>query len=104
MRSPSGLLAVLAVLAADLAGDAQAVIDCSRARSNAEKLICSSSRLGAADEMMARAFRDAIRRGRDAHAMMDSQRKWVEEVRDVCNDVDCMLKAYEERTLDLDNF
>jgi len=33
--------------------------------------------------------------------LMDSQRSWIHDVRDVCNDVECMLKAYDERTLEL---
>ncbi|MEQ1880380.1 MAG: lysozyme inhibitor LprI family protein [Burkholderiales bacterium] len=79
-------------------------IDCSRARSNAEKMICSNSRIAVADELMARAFRDAIHRGSDPRAMMDRQRQWIKEVRDVCGDVECMLKAYELRIAELDNF
>jgi uncharacterized protein len=90
-------------LAAGVPGAAFAAIDCARASSNAEKLICSSSRLGMAEEMMARAFREAIHRGRDPRELMQSQRKWMKEERDACNDVDCMLKAYEERVLDLEN-
>jgi uncharacterized protein len=83
---------------------AWSAIDCSRARSNAELMICSNSRLAVAEEIMARAFRDAIHRGSDPRALMDRQRQWIKEVRDVCGDVECMLKAYELRISELDNF
>jgi uncharacterized protein len=96
------LLTVAALAAAAVPDSAHAVIDCSHARTNTEKLICSSTRLGIADEMMARAFRAAIHRGRDPRELMESQRKWIEERRDACNDVDCMLKAYEDRIGDLE--
>jgi len=77
--------------------------DCSRARSNAEKMLCSNSRLAQAEERMAYAFRIAIRHGADPSALMQSQRRWSTEIRDACNEVDCMLKAYEERTAELEN-
>jgi uncharacterized protein len=80
---------------------ALAAVDCSRAKTNSEKLLCSNSRLAAADQRMASAFRDAIKRGIQPEVLMDSQRSWIHDVRDVCNDVECMLKAYDERTLEL---
>ena len=80
-----------------------AALDCSRAKSNVEKMLCSNSRLAEADERLAFAFRGAIHRGADPKVLMDSQRAWTHDARDVCNDVECMLKAYEERISDLDN-
>jgi uncharacterized protein len=93
--------AVAIVLAAPLS--VPAALDCSRAKSNAEKMLCSNSRLALADERMAYAFRDAIRRGADPAALMQSQRQWTIEIRDACNEVECMLKAYENRTAELEN-
>jgi uncharacterized protein len=81
---------------------ALAALDCSRAKTNVEKLLCSNSRLAEADERLAFAFRGAIRRGADPKALMEAQGVWIREARDVCNDVECMLKAYEERISDLD--
>ena len=97
-------IAVLAVSCA-LAGPAPvlAALDCSRAKSNAEKLLCSNSRLARADDRMALAFRGAIHRGADPRMLMESQSAWIQDARDVCNDVECMLNAYEERISDLDN-
>ena len=80
-----------------------AALDCSRAKSNTEKLLCSNPRLAEADERMARAFRGAIHRGADPKTLMETQRVWIDDARDVCNDVECMLRAYEERISDLDN-
>lgn len=82
---------------------AAAAVDCSRARSNAEKMLCSNGRLALAEERMAYAFREAIRRGADPSALMQSQRRWTAEIRDACNEVECMLKAFEDRTAELGN-
>ena len=80
-----------------------AVIDCSRASSNAEKLLCSNSRLMKADEQMAFAYRQAIRRGADPQELMESQRTWLRDSRDACNEVECMLRAYQDRIADLES-
>lgn len=92
------------VMVAAMSGGAQAAIDCSRARSNAEKMLCSNTRLSEADDRMARVFRQAIHHGADPATLMESQRKWLSEVRDSCNDVECMLKAYADRIADLEQF
>ena len=92
---------VLVLLLAAL--PAAAVIDCSRAKTNAEKMLCSNSRLMQADQQLAQAWRDAIRRGADPKELMESQRTWLRDVRDACNDVDCMLGAYQDRVAELDN-
>ena len=96
---------MLATIALMLAAPipAAAALDCSRARSNAEKMVCSSSRLALAEERMAYAFREAIRRGADPSALMQPQRRWTTEIRDACNEDECMLKAYEDRTAELEN-
>jgi uncharacterized protein len=95
----------LAAVAIVLAGPVPvpAALDCSRATSNAEKMVCSNGRLALAEERMAYAFREAIRRGADPSELMQSQRRWITEIRDACNEVECMLKAYEDRTAELEN-
>jgi uncharacterized protein len=97
----TSILAITIVLAFPPA--AMAALDCSRAKTNSEKLLCSNSRLAEADQRLAYAFRGAIRRGADPKELMDAQRVWVRDARDVCNQVECMLKAYEERISDLDS-
>lgn len=97
------LVAVAITVALAVPAPVLAAVDCSRAKSNVEKLLCSNSRLAEADERLALAFRGAIHRGADPQALMESQRVWVHDARDICNDVECMLKAYEERISDLDS-
>jgi uncharacterized protein len=80
-----------------------AAIDCSRAKTNTEKLLCSNSRLQRADQRMALAFHEAINRGVRPELLMEGQRAWAHDVRDICNDVECMLKAYEERISELED-
>lgn len=99
----NGFVVLAFALALAIPATALAALDCSRAKTNAEKLLCSNSRLAEADDRMALAFRGAIRRGADPRMLMEAQRAWIHDARDICNDVECMLKAYEERISDLDN-
>lgn len=99
----SGILctALFALLAA---GAAQAM-DCSRPATTTERLICSNDRVSEADQRMAFSFFLAYRRAPDGSTKEQirlAQREWETTVRDGCTDVPCLLRVYEERTLDLD--
>lgn len=83
---------------------AQAVVDCSRARSPIEKMLCSSQRAATADQRMAVAFRGAFARAADREALRADQLRWQAEVRDLCVEVDCLVKACEARSADLDDW
>jgi uncharacterized protein len=97
------LLVLLGCVLLSPAG-AKAVIDCSRAVSNVDRMVCSSERLAAAEEHMAQAFRQAMRRGANREQLLASQRDWKINVRDVCNDAQCLLRAFDARSTELDNF
>ena len=99
----NGLVVVAITIALAVPAPVLAAVDCSREKSNAEKLLCSNPRLDEAEQRLALAFRGAMHRGADPKALMESQRVWVHDARDICNDVECMLKAYEERISDLDS-
>ena len=96
-------LRTLALVLLTVAMPAWPAIDCSRARSNAEKMLCSNVRLMRADEQLALAYREALRRGVNPQELIASQRTWVTDSRDVCNDVECMLKAYDDRIADIES-
>ena len=94
------LLACVFVLAAP--ASALAALDCSHVKTNTEKMLCSNTRLAEADDRLAVAYRGAMRRGADPKELLEAQRIWIRDSRDVCNDAECMLKAYEERISELD--
>jgi uncharacterized protein len=99
------LILLIMCLWAGLVSDvAWPAIDCSRAKTNADLMICSNSKLAAAQEYMAWSFRQALRRGVNQDLLRDSQRAWYENERNVCNDAPCLLKAFEERSAELDSY
>lgn len=84
---------------------AEAAQDCSRPKSNVERLICSNDRVSEANERLAFAFFLKYRRTPDdelRERIRLEQRDWETRVRDACEDVPCLLRAYDERTLYLD--
>jgi uncharacterized protein len=93
----------LAALLTMPAIDAGAAIDCSRATGNVDRMLCSNSRAAAAEERMAQAFRAAVRRGVAPDALRSSQVRWKTQVRDLCNTIDCLIKAYDQRIVELDS-
>jgi uncharacterized protein len=95
---------LLAIGALATAAPVHAATDCSRARTNVERLLCSSDRVAAADQMMALAFRDAFNRTERREELLADQDRWRRDVRDRCNDVPCLVQAYEDRTSELETW
>ena len=95
---------IVALCVCLLPQDGRAAIDCARATSNVDKLICASTDLGLAQEQMAFSYRSAMRRGVDLQQLQRTQIEWHEQVRNACNDAACLLKAFDERGAELDNY
>ncbi len=53
---------------------------------------------------MAFSYRKAMRRGVDPSQLWQTQVQWQQQVRDACNDVPCLRKAFENRGAELDNY
>lgn len=84
---------------------ALAAVDCSRPKTTVERFLCTNDRVSEANQQMAFAFLNAYRRvGNDEKraVMREQQREWEAQVRDVCQDVPCLMRAYYDRTLELD--
>jgi len=96
-------LVIIAAVAA-FAGPAVAVTDCSKPKTNIDWLMCSNDRLQFADGLMAAAFRDAFNRTEDREALLEDQARWRTTVRDACNDVPCLMKAFQDRTSALETY
>lgn len=79
--------------------------DCGRPKSVYERLVCSNDRLSDAHERFAFAYFNHYRRATtDASrdTIRRAQRDWEVTVRDACMDIPCLMHAFEERTLELE--
>ena len=87
------------------ASSAYAVLDCGKPnKTKTEWMLCSSDKATVADQLMAAAFRDAFNRVKDQEALLKEQEEWSRDVRDACNDVPCLVKAYRDRANALETY
>ena len=74
-----------------------ASFDCSKASTQVERLICGDSALSKMDEVMAEAYRAALRDKKSAGAVMRLQRQWVKERDSTCASAECVKLAYDKQ-------
>jgi uncharacterized protein len=78
-----------------------ASFDCEKAISKVEKLICSNNDLSRLDETLSNAYRQAVEKSENKKKIAKEQRQWLKDVRNLCQDVNCLSAAYQERTSNL---
>jgi uncharacterized protein len=78
-----------------------ASFDCGKATSEIEKLICSNDELSKLDESLNEAYLRALNRTDIKEQTIESQRQWLKNERNVCQNVGCIKSAYETRIKEL---
>ena len=63
-----------------------ASFDCAKAGSAIEKLICADNTLSKLDSDLGKAYKQATSQGADKQQLINSQRQWLRDVRNVCQD------------------
>ncbi|WP_193100063.1 lysozyme inhibitor LprI family protein [Burkholderia sp. Z1] len=86
----------LAALSLSLSAHADS-IDCTRAKTRTDHLICGDKALVSADSTLSSAYYDAIGIAADQPAVIRSQRAWLAQ-RDACADTACLATSYRDRT------
>lgn len=73
--------------------------DCAKASSKIEKLICSDADLADLDMALGDTFSTRIKASTesDKKALRESQKEWIKNVRNACQDVKCASDAYTDR-------
>ncbi len=94
-----GMLATAALLCRTEMACA-ASFDCSKASTQVERLICADPTLSDLDDRLAQAYRAAAGRP-GADAVRAGQRRWLKEVRNRCQDISCLMEAYNARIRDV---
>lgn len=75
--------------------------DCTKASTNAERLICSSPELAVLDVEMMQAYDWLAGVTPDKKSLKKEQNDWRKNQRDICSTIECMANAYHARTDDL---
>ena len=73
-----------------------ASFDCSQASTRIERLVCGDPELSYQDERLSLAY--VRMRAMDLPGHVEEQRHWLTEVRDACQDTECLRQAYVECT------
>ena len=71
--------------------------DCSKSTSDAERMICSSPELSAADARLAELYGTVLAASKNQAELQADQLNWIRTQRNVCADVPCMRDVYEAR-------
>ena len=78
-----------------------ASFDCSKAKTRVEKLICLDDELSKLDETLNEAYIQALNRADIKQQTIESQRQWLKNARNVCQNAECIKNAYETRIKEL---
>lgn len=76
--------------------------DCSKAKTNVEKIICSDKKLSVMDENLSKAFKEAIANSKDKNQLKNEQFIWLKKRND-CKDSGCLYDAYNLQLKHLEN-
>ncbi|MBA4109781.1 MAG: hypothetical protein C0487_09325 [Leptothrix sp. (in: Bacteria)] len=74
-----------------------ASFNCLQKQTFIEDAICQNKRLSRLDEQLAQAYQGAMDIAFAPDELKDEQRNWVSTVRNACQQVNCLLAAYQER-------
>lgn len=87
------------------AGDSEVrpSFDCGKARTLVEELICANPRLARMDARMAIAYFTLRITAHSPKALLDEQRLWLRDGRNTCQDLGCLITAYQNRIRELES-
>ena len=78
-----------------------ASFDCAKAMTLVEKAICGDPQLSARDDALMEAYKHVLVEATDANRLKAEQRAWLKNVRNQCQDVGCLIRAYDRRIAEL---
>ncbi len=80
-----------------------ASFDCSKAATLVEKAICNDSKLSDLDDLLMQSYKKALANSTDPDVIKSQQKEWLKNVRNKCQDSDCIKRVYEERISSLNS-
>ncbi len=75
----------------------QPSFDCAKASNTVEHLICDNNQLADLDVQLSGQYKKALQQTVDRTATQQEQIAWMKNVRNICDDVECIDKAYSTR-------
>lgn len=78
-----------------------ASFDCGKAASEVEKIICSNDELSKLDESLNKTYSRALEQAVFKKQTVKSQKRWLRNERDECQNAECIKRTYEARIKEL---
>jgi uncharacterized protein len=78
-----------------------ASFDCQKATSDVEKLICGNSELSRLDDDLSKAYRKTLEQTLFKKYIIGTQKKWLKNVRNACQNTQSLRNAYKARIREL---
>ena len=91
-----GLQIAFMALATMLPITAQA-LNCARATSKVEKVVCTNAQLRRLDRILNEQYRSSLPKTHNPELFKRDQVKWIQQVQGKCTDSNCLKSAYESR-------
>jgi len=95
---------VMGAIAMLCAASGAAITDCSKPKTKIDWMLCSNDSVAVEEQRMARAFRAAVNRTEDRRKLFAEQEEWNTNVRDACNEIACLIKAFQQRANELETY
>ena len=73
--------------------------DCKKVTTTVEKTICTNSDLSSLDYLLLQYYKQALDNSSNPQFIRSSQRKWLTETRNICQDVACLRNEYNKRLI-----
>lgn len=80
-----------------------ASFDCSKARTEIERMVCSDNEISELDGNLAEAYQRQLTGSASTEQLRSEQRLWLRNVRNRCRSIDCLRAAYQQRLEALTN-
>jgi uncharacterized protein YecT (DUF1311 family) len=76
--------------------------NCKKPKTFVEKTICTNEDLANLDNQLGAKIKKKLETTDETKKVRDAQKKWLKEIRNICNSHDCLLKAYKLRLKEFD--
>lgn len=74
-----------------------ASFDCQKSKTFIERTICASPKLSSLDDQLALVYMRALESTSDQNEIRKNQRNWLRNIRNVCQNEECLIQTYEQR-------
>ena len=74
-----------------------ASFDCSKVTTKVGKLICGNEELSWLDTGLNYSYQALLAQSKEVHSIVNDEKRWLKLTRNVCQDVDCLVKVYRDR-------